>query len=231
MIRTFDGITFKDRTSKEFSLLAKDLGRRKRAEEVIYKNEVLESDKDFDEHSGKYKPYLRDMAFHILDQEKKDEIYAWLKGYGVLRTVIDKDGYFKASVVSSLDLEDDKGLEYFPVTFKINPPFLFLDSGLTPVTLTNGQKLINPGTHTAEPQIKIVGTGDINLTVNGKAFKITGLVSDLIIDSELQHSYNATSDLDGKVLGEYPILSLGENTISWSGNVTKVEITPNWRNL
>lgn len=231
MTYIFDGIEFNGKKSKDYMLNPHKIGRRQRAEELTYRYEVLDSSTDYIEHTDNFKPYNRKMEFHIIDKTRKDEIFQWLKGYGILRTAIDKIGFFKASVVSALDVEDNIGLDKFKVDFLINPPFMFLDSGLIPITVTSGAKINNPGTHTAEPQIKIVGTGDINLTVNGKVFKITGLVSDIIIDSELQHSYNGTSDLDGKVLGEYPILNLGENTISWSGNVTKLEITPNWRNL
>ena len=31
--------------------------------------------------------------------------------------------------------------------------------------------------------------------------------------------------------GEFPVLKPGANAISWSGNVTKVEVQPNWRFL
>ncbi|QDY17535.1 phage tail protein [Clostridium botulinum] len=29
--------------------------------------------------------------------------------------------------------------------------------------------------------------------------------------------------------GEFPIFQVGENKISWTGNVSKIEITPRWR--
>lgn len=31
--------------------------------------------------------------------------------------------------------------------------------------------------------------------------------------------------------GQFPYLDIGENVISWSGNISKIEITPNWRCL
>jgi phage-related protein len=29
--------------------------------------------------------------------------------------------------------------------------------------------------------------------------------------------------------GDYPVFSIGKNTISWSGSITKIEVTPRWR--
>lgn len=172
------------------------------------------------------------MEFHIIDPIKKDEIYAWLRGYGILKTILETNGYFKASVVSALEVDDKLKIDKFKVTFRINPPFLFLDSGLTPIVLSNNQKINNPGTYKSEPIIHIVGSGNITLNINGKTTTITGLVSEIFINSELQHCYNSSADLDSLYKGEYPELTPGENTISWSGGtVNKVEVIPNWRNL
>ena len=369
MTQIFDGIEFKGITSKSLSIIAKDLGRRQRAEELTYRYEVLDSSTDYIEHTDNFKPYTRKMEFHIIDPNRKDEIFQWLKGYGVLKTIkenkptknlllnSDKElnnpkfisvdvydalkdhigetitvsfdmktsvlrdirvypyqdigtsildsklfknttantyerfsfttkvkdyglnprhpinkgiigwydqvgeqsisvrnidirlgnyvnskpyekhtdetnGYFKASVISTLEVEDNIGLDKFKVDFLINPPFMYLDSGLTPVTVTSGSKINNPGTYKAEPIIHIVGSGNINLTVNGKTSIITGLVSEIYINTELQHCYNGTSDLDGLYKGDYHELLPGNNTISWSGGtITKVEVIPNWRNL
>lgn len=232
MTYIFDGIEFKGKKSKDLMLNPHKLGRRQRAEELTYRYEVLDSSTDFIEHTDNYKPYNRKMEFHIIDKTRKDEIFQWLKGYGILRTAIDKMGFFKASVISALEVEDNIGLDKFKVDFLINPPFLYLDSGLTPVTVTSGAKINNPGTYKSEPIIHIIGSGNITLTVNGKTSTITGLVSEIFINTELQHCYNDVADLDGLYKGDYPELTPGDNTISWSGGtVTKVEVIPNWRNL
>ena len=44
-------------------------------------------------------------------------------------------------------------------------------------------------------------------------------------------TYKDNVSKNDKKVGEYPAFFVGENTISWTGNVTKVEIEPRWRFL
>ena len=50
-------------------------------------------------------------------------------------------------------------------------------------------------------------------------------------DSELQEAYSGATGMNSAMSGEFPILKPGMNAISWSGNVTRVEVKPNWRYL
>lgn len=45
----------------------------------------------------------------------------------------------------------------------------------------------------------------------------------------MKNAYNGSTLLNNKMSGEFPVLELGENNISWVGNVSKLEIQPNWR--
>ena len=47
----------------------------------------------------------------------------------------------------------------------------------------------------------------------------------------MKNAYNNSVSLNYKMNGDFPTLSLGENNISWTGNVIKLEIQPNWRFL
>lgn len=87
------------------------------------------------------------------------------------------------------------------------------------------------------PLITIYGTGDVTLTVNGVNYLIQNIVTNITLDSERLFGYKeATNGFitneNAKVrFKEYPRLKTGVNTISWSGNVTKVVIDPRWRAL
>ena len=43
--------------------------------------------------------------------------------------------------------------------------------------------------------------------------------------------YSGATGMNSAMSGEFPILKPGMNAISWSGDVTKVEVNPNWRYL
>ena len=52
------------------------------------------------------------------------------------------------------------------------------------------------------------------------------------IDSEELEVYKGDESFNDKAnFKEFPALINGENRISWTGSVSKVEITPNWRRL
>ena len=52
----------------------------------------------------------------------------------------------------------------------------------------------------------------------------------IIINSEIQDCYdNEGNSLNEKMTGEFPRLKPGVNNIEWTGDVSKVEILPNWR--
>lgn len=207
-------------------------GRRQRAEERIEEYSIPNSDYEPTEHTGKYKPYLRPMKFAWKDKARTAEINTWLKGYAKLRTSKDPSGYFKANVVSGYDVNKfSKRYDDFQVQFKINPPFFYMDSGDEAITLTAPGTIVNMGTHIAEPYIKITGSGNIDLTINSTVYSFTGVDTYIEIDSESKYIYRDTLNQGDKMVGKFPILELGENAISWTGTVTKIEITPRWREL
>ena len=90
--------------------------------------------------------------------------------------------------------------------------------------------LTNQATAEALPLIKVTGTGTVVLNVNGTGITLTGLTSSIVLDSELQEAYTGlTTNMNSSMNGEFPILRTGNNTITWTGTVTKVEIDPKWR--
>ena len=82
----------------------------------------------------------------------------------------------------------------------------------------------------AKPLIYVEGNGEIAITINNNKFKV--MVKDyLYIDSELEIAYREKTDCLNIDDGDYPILEYGENNISFTGNVNKVEIKPRWREV
>lgn len=96
--------------------------------------------------------------------------------------------------------------------------------------LTKPINLNNQTTTTALPIIKVTGTGTVVLNINGTGVTLTGLTSSITLDSELQEAYTGlTTNMNSSMNGNFPVLRIGNNTITWTGTVTKVEIDPQWR--
>ena len=116
----------------------------------------------------------------------------------------------------------------FSVDF-VADPFEYQKTSSTAYT-TKPISLTNQTTAEALPLIKITGTGTVVLNVNGTGVTLTGLTSSITLDSELQEAYTGlTTNMNSNMNGNFPVLKIGSNTISWTGTVTKVEIGPNWR--
>ena len=109
----------------------------------------------------------------------------------------------------------------FDVVFNCKP--FAIEDIIFPAITVKGATVYNPGTATADPYIKVTGSGSITLTINGRGFLMT-LTDYIEIDSELGYTYRGTAGMDDKVNGKLPTLDPGANVVSWTGTVTKVEI-------
>ena len=79
--------------------------------------------------------------------------------------------------------------------------------------------------------IKIYGAGAIDLSINGNVIHLTNVVDYVTVDASLMDAYKDTLLKNNDMIGDFPELIVGENTVSWTGTVTSIEITPNWRYL
>ena len=96
------------------------------------------------------------------------------------------------------------------------------------ITITEkGTKFYNKGDFNSNPKIVIYGTGDLQLTINDTTVQINNVVERVLLDSKLflcldKDNNNKSIDM----IGNFPTLDIGENTITWVGNITKLDISP-----
>jgi len=226
-------IEFKGKTNQDIGVNCIDPGRRQGAEEQLITYTVPNRDDEPIEHTGSYKPYIRTMIFAVKDKSRVKDLFDWLQGAGKLYTSIDPGGFFKAHVVSQRYVtRQTLNYDYIQVIFKINPGFFYLGSGDTPLPFTTSPAVINNlGTHDSEPLIKVTGSGNITLDINGKIIQLTGVVDHIYLDSEGQYCYKDTTNEGQKMVGDFPVLNPGVNNMAWTGTVTSIEIIPRWRDL
>ena len=173
------------------------------------------------------------LTFNVLFQsdikQKLREIKGVLAQAGTLSFDDSPNFYYKIKQAQISETESViKASGVFSVDF-VAEPFEYQKSTLTAYT-TKPITLTNQTTTTALPVIKIYGTGTVVLNVNGTGITLTGLTSSIVLDSELQEAYTGlTTNMNSNMNGNFPVLKIGSNTISWTGTVTKVEINPNWR--
>ena len=141
---------------------------------------------------------------------------------------------YLAQVVNSIDFEIVlKVTSHFVILFNCRPFQHATDN--TPIVVTDGSGYVlsNPGMVKSFPIIKVNSSDSGSLTVNGNSVSFSDIDESVILNSGLQETYKDTgTELISKnstKTGDYPILLPGDNTISFSGGITSLEITPNWR--
>jgi phage-related protein len=113
-------------------------------------------------------------------------------------------------------------------------PRHFLVSGYQAAALENGQTLLNPLDQVALPYLEITGNGaEGKVVVNGVEFSAMPPADRVLYaDCENWDAYvTGGTNANALVGGTWPTLRPGENTISWSGGVTGVTLTPRWWTL
>ena len=118
----------------------------------------------------------------------------------------------------------------FDILFDCKPQ-LFRKDGETPVTFNSPGALYNTG-ETALPLLTVYGSGSGTVTVGTETMQITAIDGYVVIDCSTQDAYKGLSNKNSTIkAAEFPELGPGENPVSWTGGVTKVEIIPRWWTL
>ena len=160
------------------------------------------------------------------------EIAAWLRGSGTVTFANRPGGFYRARVVNQIPFEKIlRGNPHlaFAVNFRCKPFWYLRD--VAPITLTqSGSFVTNPGSVHAEPVITVYGTGVITLMV-GMTITELEITDKITLDTPLVEAYAGATSMNSCMSGDFPLLLRGKNAVSWSGDVSKVEIQPNWRSL
>lgn len=164
---------------------------------------------------------------------------AWLRGAGELRFSDDPERFYRARVVKEFSRSAAMNRfvnQAFTVTFDCQP-FLYHRSVEDVEITATSHTVTNPGTYKSAPRIKITGTGTAVLTIGTQIVEVDDLGGGIILDSELGECFNLDeTQLKNSVVtlmdDDFPTLAPGANIISWTGDgVTKVTVTPRWRDL
>ena len=171
--------------------------------------------------------YVRVQCKTDIDLERLND---WLSGEGILVFGYEPNRCYKARIEDEVAFaKHSNDLLEGSIRFECEP-FKRLYPPEPKITLTAAGTVMNKGTVRAFPVIKITGSGDITLTCNSDTVTITDVDTSVTLDSGARIAL----DKDGenfleKTSGMFPKLERGENSISWTGTVTSVEIQRNQR--
>ena len=172
-----------------------------------------------------YKDISFSVSLNLLEddgiKDKLRYIRAWILNAKKLQLSDDSVFYrIKESNIPDIDNELNL-LGKFEANF-VADPFQFKESKI--VSLNSPGKVLYSGTIESEPYIKIYGTGNGSLTFNNDVIHFQDISEYIEIDCENQQAFKGTYPRNDKMIGEYPVLQIGMNDISWTGGITKIEI-------
>lgn len=201
-----------------------------RAEKNVDEIEVPGRDGDLTIDYATYKPITFPFVCTLLDDSNIDNVMTWLDGYSDLTLSWQNDRSYKAKMINRIDISQSlETFGEFPLLFKAQPFALMLNSPL--ITLTTAGSIYNGGTCKSKPVIKVYGTGLIDININDTYVRLTNVVDYVTIDSDLIDCYKDAVLKNNDMLGDFPVLEVGNNDVQWIGTVTKIEVTPNFRYL
>lgn len=171
--------------------------------------------------------------------EQAQAIIAWLNskpGYSSLSFNAYPDAYWQAMYYEGISISDTVSWRGKAVIqFKVKAKRRLL-SGDVKTEVTKGGIVTNPMYLSSKPLIYLEGTGDIKLTFNNnngnQTLDLKGLNKTITIDCETQQAYRNGQNANAE-LAAVPDIKLhqGKTTISWTGTITKMLITPRWVTL
>ncbi len=167
-------------------------------------------------------------------------IRGWLlsaQGYQRLEDSFQPEHYRLARLRGSVDFEmrNLRRVGEATLTFDCKPQ-LYRKDGTHPLPLPSPTTVCNPTANAAQPLIRVFGSGAGTVVVGGVTVQVKALDGELVLDCEAMDAYRVTDgvavNLNNNISApEFPVLSPGETAVSWTGGVTRLEITPRWFDL
>ena len=175
----------------------------------------------------------------ISDPDRIPEIAGWLRGPGTVTFANRDGGFYYARIINQIPFEKIlRGNPHrsFAVNFRCKPFWYEADVPVKNIQPASGSTsgyvtMQNPGNVPSEPIITVTGSGEITLIVDMTIVELSDVNGEITIDSVLQEAYSGMIPMNSCMSGDFPTLSPGNSTISWTGNVTYLKVEPNWRYL
>lgn len=190
-------------------------------------------DGDIIEELG-YESYTKSIGIGLTRNYDIDRVMKYFTGVGELIISDEPDKVYKAQIIEKIDYERLIRFKTAVVKFYTQPYKYLKDEKSIILDINNetSLKITNVGLEKSKPIITLEGTGTIEISLNGfNLFKYVFPENEkkVVIDSLEEEAYLDNVLKNRNMLGTFPIFEVGENTISWSGNLTQISIEPKSR--
>ena len=201
-------------------------------EKIPIPNETVEVVNGYTIRTGEYESIELPITFRTRKAksliEKQNNIINWLKNIEDTKLVFSfmPDKYYTVKNVQIENISRTLNKYNTVETTFILEPFKY-ENDENIMVLSDYTDIYYQGTISGEPNIKIHGNGNIQLTVNNETIQINNVNEYVELDSKFLLCINKDRTSKSRdMIGHFPLLGKGSNKISWKGNISKVEILP-----
>lgn len=168
-------------------------------------------------------------------EQRAGDLATWFlgtKGQRRFEIPEDPEVYRLITITGGYDTDNRLNLlDVFSVPIMARPE-RFFKSGEREIQVQNGEKLNNPYMP-SKPLIAVSGSGNGTVSIGGISVNLLDISDTLYLDCEIENAYNVSGDQNERVSTPdgYPVIPSGMSTVTWSGGVTGLKITPRWWSL
>lgn len=229
---------FNDKNSKNLGILVNYLPPITKTSHKTETIEIEGKSGDIVKDRG-YASYNKEVEITRIDNNiDVNDIIEWLDCAEQAKLVLSNEPnvYYIAQLVEQVDFARFENFETVKLVFHVQPFKYYLDEqeDVLEVNFETSLTVYNKGSYKSDPVITIEGSGKIELSVNGKAtctYTFPESENKVVLDSEQQDAYLNGIYKNRNMTGNFIELKVGENVISWSGDLTKISVNPRsrWR--
>lgn len=230
------------KSSLDFGLIIDTLPEDNPAEFEVTKYNIPGRDGIILIGNERRKSKLKNITAHITGanknelEDKINKIKNWLQKDTKFKKLIlshELNKYYEAVCLNSINFTEmwDECSKLL-IIFECQPYKKLVNEEI--IYITDKDTVVNNVGANSKPHIKVVGSGDINISINSQNLILKGIEGNIEIDCEYMNAYKKNSitgiitNENHKMYSDFPILESGENNITWSGSgtISRIEITP-----
>lgn len=225
-------VIFKGINSNTFNnLIISELPCITKPEMRVDTTEIDGKDGDIIDELG-YSSYDKSLEIGLTNSNNIDKIIKFFSGSGYITFSNEPDKYYKACIYDQIDYERLLRFKTATVNIHVQPFKYLLNESLSSFDITNQEsvEVTNLGLENSKPIFTLYGSGEVSVSINGlTAFTINIDDEYVVIDSMREEAYKESTLKNRNMTGEFPLLESGINTITWTGNLSKIIVDPKSR--
>ncbi len=144
------------------------------------------------------------------------EILVWLDGNGKLIFSDYPNYYYDATIINAIPIERlFKRYRRFIIAFEVQPFSKSIEPTILPVVVADEQVINVVSFFDTPPRIYLEAIGDVEVHINDTIMHLLDLESPIVIDGELMNVADELgTNMNNHMVGDFPMLKPGKNTIS-----------------